>query len=132
MNSQRLDAGLAALFDIMDFHAQLKDPDEDKVWARVVEKLSVALDTEAATYFSYLPLRRQLLPRHLLQPQSLPRHLLRPLRLLPLQRLSLLQPRRRLLGHLPPYLRSPDPLHFFTTRSSQFPDSESTTRMCTH
>ncbi|HAM36914.1 MAG TPA: hypothetical protein DEB40_06755 [Elusimicrobia bacterium] len=66
MNSQRLDAGLAALFDIMDFHAQLKDPDEDKVWARVVEKLSVALDTEAATYFSYLPLRRQLLPRYAL------------------------------------------------------------------
>ncbi len=56
---------LAALYDILDFISQLKDFDDDsKVWGRIADKLCVAFDAEAATYYSYLPAKRQLLPRY--------------------------------------------------------------------
>ena len=55
---------LAALHDLLDFHAQLKEADDDKVWSWVLEKLSDVLDAEAATYFSYLPAKKHLLPRY--------------------------------------------------------------------
>ncbi|OGR89116.1 MAG: hypothetical protein A3J74_11355 [Elusimicrobia bacterium RIFCSPHIGHO2_02_FULL_57_9] len=57
---------LEALYDILDFHCRLKDAEEDKIWGRIVEKLAVVLGTEAATYYSYLPSKRQLLPRYAL------------------------------------------------------------------
>ncbi|MFA6004848.1 MAG: GAF domain-containing protein [Elusimicrobiota bacterium] len=68
MNQSPPQSHLAALYGILDFHTQLKEKeaDEDKVWSRVVDKLAVALDAEAATYFSYLPAKRHLLPRYAL------------------------------------------------------------------
>jgi GAF domain-containing protein len=57
---------LAALYDLLDFHAQLKESDEDKVWSRVLEKLAAVIDVEAATYFAYLPAKNHLLPRYAL------------------------------------------------------------------
>ena len=57
---------LAALYDLLDLHSQLKDADEDKVWSRVLEKLAAVLDAEAATYFSFLPAKNHLLPRYAL------------------------------------------------------------------
>ncbi|MDE2039509.1 MAG: PAS domain-containing protein [Elusimicrobia bacterium] len=56
---------LPALYDILDFLSQIKDSDDDsKIWGRIADKLCVALDAEAATYYSYLPAKRQLLPRY--------------------------------------------------------------------
>lgn len=55
---------LAAIYDILDFLGSLKDADEDALWSRIVEKLSVAFDCEAATYYSFLNSKRQLLPRY--------------------------------------------------------------------
>jgi GAF domain-containing protein len=57
---------LAALYDLLDLHSQLKDADEDKVWSRVLEKLAAVLDAEAATYFAFLPAKNHLLPRYAL------------------------------------------------------------------
>lgn len=62
--------GLSVLYDLLDFHAQLKSADEDKVWARVTEKLSAALGAQAATYYAYLPAKRQLDPRHAVGPAA--------------------------------------------------------------
>jgi GAF domain-containing protein len=61
---------LKALYDILDFGLQLKDAEDDKVWGRIVDKLSVALDCEAATYYSYLPGKKQLLPRYAVGPNA--------------------------------------------------------------
>lgn len=61
---------LSALCEIVGFLASLKEPEEDRVWARVVDKLAVALDCEAATYYSYLASKRQLLPRHAIGPRA--------------------------------------------------------------
>jgi len=61
---------LASLYDIIEFHAQVKEPDEDKVWSRVTDKISAALKVEAATYYVYLPGKRQLLPRYALGPRA--------------------------------------------------------------
>jgi len=66
MSSSLPEKRLAALYELLDFHARLKNADEGKVWARVVDKLAVALDAEAATYFSYLPAKRHLIPRYAL------------------------------------------------------------------
>lgn len=52
---------LPALYDILDFLSQLRDTDEDRVWSRIVEKLAVAVGTEAASYYTFLPKRRQLI-----------------------------------------------------------------------
>lgn len=54
----------AAIFDIIDFLAGLKEGDDEIVWGRIVEKLSVALGAEAGTYYVYLPAKRQLMPRY--------------------------------------------------------------------
>ncbi len=60
-----LNAGpLPALYDIMNFLGQLRESEEDKIWSRLTEKIAVALDAEAATYFTYLPKLRQLIARH--------------------------------------------------------------------
>jgi len=66
MNSPEPERCLAALYDLLDFHAQLKEPDADKVWPRVLETLAAALDADAATYYSYLPAKNHLLPRYAL------------------------------------------------------------------
>ena len=63
-------AALQALYDVLDFCLQLREPEEDKVWSRIVDKLSVALDCEAATYYSYLPSKKQLLPRYAIGPHA--------------------------------------------------------------
>ncbi len=57
---------LYALYDILDFNSQLHEIDEDRVWSRLAEKLAVALDIEAATYFTYLPRTRHLIARYAL------------------------------------------------------------------
>ncbi len=66
MKSPLAGGGLQSLHDTIDFLAQLQDADEDRVWGRIVEKLAVALDAEAATYFVFLPKQRQLVVRHCL------------------------------------------------------------------
>lgn len=55
---------LSALYDVLDFLSRLNEADEDKVWARVVEKLCATLDVEAATHFTYVPSLRQLIARY--------------------------------------------------------------------
>ena len=57
---------LNALYDVIDFVGQLKDPEEDKVWTRLCEKLSVAIGAEAATYYVFLPQKLQIVPRYAL------------------------------------------------------------------
>lgn len=57
---------LYALYDVLDFNAQLRDGDEDRVWTRLLEKLAVALDVEAATYFTFMPKTRILIARYAL------------------------------------------------------------------
>jgi PAS domain S-box-containing protein len=61
---------LESLYDVLDLGSRLKDAEEDKVWARVLDKLSVALDCEAATYYSYLPSKKHLLPRYAVGPNA--------------------------------------------------------------
>jgi PAS domain S-box-containing protein len=61
---------LTALYDLLDFHAELKGTDEEKVWSRVTEKLAAALDVPAATYYAYLPAKRHLMPRHAVGPAA--------------------------------------------------------------
>lgn len=52
-----------ALYGIIDFLHGVKEADEDRIWSRVLEKLSAALDCEAATYFVFLPKANALLAR---------------------------------------------------------------------
>jgi PAS domain S-box-containing protein len=52
-----------ALCDVIDFLATVKEAEDDRVWARVTDKLAAALDCEAATYFVFLPQTRQLVAR---------------------------------------------------------------------
>lgn len=59
-----------ALYDILAFCSQLKDAEEDKVWTRILDKVSVAVDCEAATYYSYLAARRHLVPRYAIGPNA--------------------------------------------------------------
>ncbi|MBI4376981.1 MAG: GAF domain-containing protein [Elusimicrobia bacterium] len=66
MNTPLRISFLEALYDIMDFVQGLRDADEDKVFGRLVEKLSVVMEAEAATYYSYLPSKRQLFPSYVL------------------------------------------------------------------
>jgi len=54
---------LEALCGLISFLATVKEPDDDRVWARVAEKLSAAIDCESSTYFVYLPKQGQLLAR---------------------------------------------------------------------
>ena len=54
---------LSALVDILHFLSTAKEAEEDQVWARVLDKLSAALDCEAATYFVFLPKPQQLIAR---------------------------------------------------------------------
>jgi PAS domain S-box-containing protein len=61
---------LKALYDILEFGTQLKDVEDDKVWGRIVDKLSVALDCEAATYYSFLAAKKHLLPRYAVGPNA--------------------------------------------------------------
>ncbi|MFA6316192.1 MAG: GAF domain-containing protein [Elusimicrobiota bacterium] len=55
---------LEAFYDILEFLSQVRETDEERVWSRVLEKLSVALDAEAATYFLFLPRERKLFARY--------------------------------------------------------------------
>ena len=70
MNTPLTGGPLKALLDILEFSAQLKDADEDKVWGRLLDKLTVALDCEAATYYSYLPAKKQLMPLYAVGPKA--------------------------------------------------------------
>lgn len=54
---------LTALCGLIEFLHGVKDADDDRIWARVLEKLSAALDCEAATYFVYLPKTNSLIAR---------------------------------------------------------------------
>ena len=54
---------LPALVDLIAFLAEVKESDEDRIWARVLDKLAAALDCEAAAYFVYLPKPAQLIAR---------------------------------------------------------------------
>ena len=54
---------LPALIDLLQFLSTAKDAEEDQVWARMLDKLSAALDCEAATYFVFLPKQGQLIAR---------------------------------------------------------------------
>ena len=54
---------LSALLDLLQFLSSAKEDEEDKVWARVLDKLAAALDCEAATYFVFLPKPQQLIAR---------------------------------------------------------------------
>ena len=54
---------LPALLDIVRFVASAKEHDEDRAWSRVLDKLSAALDCEAAAYFVYLPKQGRLVAR---------------------------------------------------------------------
>lgn len=61
---------LPALYDVLDFLSQVRSGDEDKVWSRVVDKLAVAMDAEAASYFVFLPKLKQLIARYALGPSA--------------------------------------------------------------
>ncbi len=54
---------LPALVDLLQFLSTAKEAEEDQVWARVLDKISAALDCEAATYFVFLPKQAQLIAR---------------------------------------------------------------------
>ena len=54
---------LDTLCELIGFLAAVKEPDEDKVWARVTDKLAAALDCDAATYFVFLSKQGQLVAR---------------------------------------------------------------------
>lgn len=57
------DRALPALVDLLQFLSSVKELEEDKVWARVLDKLAAALDCDAATYFIFLPKQAQLIAR---------------------------------------------------------------------
>ncbi|MBI4061037.1 MAG: GAF domain-containing protein [Elusimicrobia bacterium] len=54
---------LSALVDLLQFLSSAKETEEDKVWARVLDKLAAALDCDAAAYFVFLPKQAQLIAR---------------------------------------------------------------------
>jgi adenylate cyclase len=54
---------LPALCGLIEFLHGVKEADDDRVWARVLEKLAAALDCEASTYFVFLPKAGTLLAR---------------------------------------------------------------------
>lgn len=58
------------LYDVIDLVWQARESEEDKLWSRVLDKLVVALDCEAGTYYSYAAAKRQLLPRHAVGPNA--------------------------------------------------------------
>lgn len=54
---------LESLCGLISFLATVKEPDDDRVWSRVADKLAAAFDCEAATYFVFLPKQGQLVAR---------------------------------------------------------------------
>lgn len=54
---------LESLCGLISFLATVKEPDDDRVWARVADKLAAAIDCEAATCFVFLPKQGQLVAR---------------------------------------------------------------------
>lgn len=64
-----LDAG-RLLQDFAHLAFELKEADEDKVWARALDKLAAAFDCEAATYYRFQADKRWLIPRHALGPNA--------------------------------------------------------------
>lgn len=57
-----------ALTDVVSLLATVKEPEDDRVWSRVMEKLAAALDCEAASYFVYVPKGDRLSARAALGP----------------------------------------------------------------
>src|SRR5438045_3732624 len=56
-------AYLKFFYDVLDFLDTVREYDDNKVWCRVLEKLALALDAEAATYFC-VPAKTRLLTAH--------------------------------------------------------------------
>ncbi len=54
---------LPALVDLLQFLSTAKEAEEDKIWARILDKLAAALDCDAAAYFVFLPKQAQLIAR---------------------------------------------------------------------
>lgn len=62
---------LKALYEISDFASSLgSSAEEDKVWSRLLDKITVALNAEAASYFTFVPTTGYLLPVHSIGPRS--------------------------------------------------------------
>jgi PAS domain S-box-containing protein len=61
---------LEALTKLLQFAAELREDDEEKVWARVLDKLAVAFDAEAGTYYRFEPVKRHLLPKYAIGPNA--------------------------------------------------------------
>lgn len=61
---------LQVLYDVLEFGSSLREADEDKVWSRILDKLSIAMDCEAATYYSFLASKKHLLPRYAVGPNA--------------------------------------------------------------
>lgn len=55
---------LDSLYDIINFLAALREPDEERVWQRVLDKVCVALDAEAGSYFAVFPKKHQVVPKY--------------------------------------------------------------------
>lgn len=70
MTAPGLERHLAALYDLIHFCSGLKEADADKVCSRAADKLREALGAQAATYYAYLPDKRQLMPRLVLGPAA--------------------------------------------------------------
>lgn len=61
---------LEALTSALRFAFELREAEDDKVWARVVDKLSAFFDAEAATYYRFEPQKRHLLPLYAVGPNA--------------------------------------------------------------
>lgn len=63
---------LAALYDLLDLLSSLRESNDLKVWSRVMEKAAVGLKAEAAAYYFYDTLARQLVLFHSVGGASVP------------------------------------------------------------
>ncbi len=55
---------LASLFDTLDFLASLRESNDLKIWARILEKVAVAVEAEGAVYRYYDTMSRRLVTFH--------------------------------------------------------------------
>ena len=49
------EASLRVLLAIIELLAATKEPEEDKIWERIVQKLALALDAESGAYYAFHP-----------------------------------------------------------------------------
>ncbi|MFH2202402.1 MAG: GAF domain-containing protein [Elusimicrobiota bacterium] len=57
---------LRQLYDTLEFLASLREPNDLKIWGRILEKAAVALEAEGAVYRYYDTMGRTLVPFHIL------------------------------------------------------------------